>query len=434
MSDGRVLNIDTPRKFVPLLAPGKRYRAAHGGRGSGKSHFFGEMLIERAEMESGLNAVCIREVQRTIAQSSKKLIEDKIAHHRLGHRFKIFKDAIETPGDGVIIFRGMSGTTAESIKSLEGFKIAWADEAQALSARSLSLLRPTIRMLGSEIWASWNPTRKKDAIDDFFRGKNGPPADSVIVEANWRDNPYWTPALEAERQTELRLYPERYSHTFEGGYAGAFEGAYFAGLLNEAKLQGRIGKVPRDDMLPLRGFIDIGGAGAKADAFVIWVVQWVGQEIRILDHYEAQGQVLAAHVNWVRKQGYENALFYLPHDGSHTDKIVGKTYRQHWEEAGLTVEQVVPNQGPGAASIRIENVRRHKNRYWFNDTTTEGGRLALGFYHEKRDDERGIGMGPMHDWSSHSADGFGLMASCYEEPHVNGSFNRKIEYLDQGYA
>jgi phage terminase large subunit len=150
-----ILKIPTAKIFEPLLAPG-RYKAAHGGRGSGKSHFFGEFLVETCEAERGTSAVCLREAQRTLAQSSKRLIESKIAALGLGHQFKIFNDKIETPGDGIIIFRGMQDHTADSIKSLEGFRIAWVDEAQNLSARSLALLRPTIRTAGSELWASWN--------------------------------------------------------------------------------------------------------------------------------------------------------------------------------------------------------------------------------------------------------------------------------------
>ena len=149
------LKIPTARVFEPLLKPA-RHKGVFGGRGSGKSHFFGELLVETCQAERGTSAVCIREAQRTLAQSSKRLIESKITALGLGHRFKLFSDKIETPGDGLIIFRGMQDHTADSIKSLEGFRIAWVDEAQNLSARSLSLLRPTIRAEGSELWASWN--------------------------------------------------------------------------------------------------------------------------------------------------------------------------------------------------------------------------------------------------------------------------------------
>jgi hypothetical protein len=150
------LKIPTAKAFEPLLKPA-RYKGVYGGRGSGKSHFFGELLVETCQAERGTLAVCIREAQRTLAQSSKRLIEGKIAALGLDQGFRIFTDKIETPGDGVIIFRGMQDHTAESIKSLEGFRIAWVDEAQSLSARSLALLRPTIRTKNSELWASWKP-------------------------------------------------------------------------------------------------------------------------------------------------------------------------------------------------------------------------------------------------------------------------------------
>ena len=149
-----ILKIPTAKIFEPLLAPA-RYKGLYGGRGSGKSHFFGELLVETCQAERGTLAVCIREAQRTLAQSSKRLIEGKISTLGLGHGFKVFSDKIETPGDGIIIFRGMQDHTSESIKSLEGFRIAWIDEAQTLSGRSLSLLRPTIRAARSELWASW---------------------------------------------------------------------------------------------------------------------------------------------------------------------------------------------------------------------------------------------------------------------------------------
>jgi phage terminase large subunit len=428
-----ILKIETARAFQPLLHPA-RYKGAYGGRGSGKSHFFGELLVEECQATKGTLAVCIREVQKTLAQSSKRLIESKIAALGVGSNFRVFNDKIETPGDGLIIFQGMQDHSAESIKSLEGFHRAWVEEAQTLSARSLSLLRPTIRADGSEIWASWNPTRKSDAIDDFFRGPQGLPKGAVLVKANWRDNPWWNDILEGERQLELERYPERYDHTYEGDYARAFEGAYFAALLADAKRKGRIGIVSADPLLPIRAFHDIGGSGANADAYVIWIVQWVNQEIRVLDYYESVGQVLAYHVNWMRDRGYEKAINYLPHDGVNENNIVGHRYVDHWEQAGFKVEPPVKNQGKGAASMRIEAVRRLGPKMWFNDKTTEDGRQALGFYHEKKDEIRNVGLGPDHDWSSHAADAFGLMAICYEEPGRQANFNRPIQYANMGYA
>jgi phage terminase large subunit len=175
------------------------------------------MIVEECLYQKGMLSVCIREVQKTLAQSSKRLIEKKIEKLGVGSEFRVFNDKIETPGDGIIIFQGMQDHTSESIKSLEGFKRAFIEEAQTLSARPLSLLRPTIRADDSEIWAAWNPRRKVDAIDHFLR--TDPPPGAIVVSANWRDNPWFNDVLEQERKLDLEKYPERYDHIWEGGYA-----------------------------------------------------------------------------------------------------------------------------------------------------------------------------------------------------------------------
>jgi phage terminase large subunit len=292
--------------------------------GSGKSHFFGELMVEECLMVPGTLAVCIREVQKSLMQSSKRLIESKIQQLGVGDQFKTLHDRIIAPGDGLIIFQGMQDATAESIKSLEGFRIAWVEEAQTLSQRSLSLLRPTIRTEGSQLWANWNPRRKSDAIDDFLRAKK--PDNAVVVQANWRDNPWFPDVLDEERRLDFELYPERYAHIWEGDYAKAFEGAYFAKHLEQARKDGRIGHVPIDPVLPVKAFFDIGGAGHSSDATAIWVCQFVDREIRLLDYIEGVGQPLGYYASELRRRGWKDALIHLPHDGVATNNISGKRY------------------------------------------------------------------------------------------------------------
>lgn len=394
------LRLETPRVFKPLLEA-SRYKAAYGGRGSGKSHFFAEKLIEDHLLEPGMRSVCIREVQKSLKESSKRLIEDKLQSLNLGEAdgFKVFQEVIQAPGDGLITFQGMQDHTAESIKSLEGYKRAWVEEAQGLSARSLSLLRPTIRADASELWFSWNPRKKSDPVDLLFRG-SGLPTGATVVRANWSDNPFFPAVLEAERLDCLRLTPEQYEHIWEGGYATVLEGAYFAACLADAKRENRIGKVGADPLMATRLFVDIGGTGAKADAFAMWVCQFVGREIRVLNYYEAIGQPIGAHLAWLREQnlGPGKAQFWLPHDGDSNDKVIDVSYASALRAAGYTVE-VVPNQGKGAAKARIEAVRRRFPLIHFNEATTTPGREALGWYHEKKDDARNVGLGPEHDWA-----------------------------------
>jgi phage terminase large subunit len=423
------LTIETAKVFAPLLQP-SRYKGARGGRGSGKSHFFAEMVVDDHLRIPGCRTVCIREVQKSLKESAKRLIEDKIQALGVGKYFDIQNDKIISPGNGVILFNGMQDHTAESIKSLEGFDRAWIEEAQTLSERSLAMLRPTIRKEGSEIWASWNPRRKADAIDAFLIGKK--PEGSVVVTANWRDNPWFPHVLEEERKLDLSLYPDRYDHIWEGDYAKAFEGAYFAQGLALARSEGRICRVSADPLLPLRAFWDLGGSGAQADAMAIWIVQWVGQEIRVLDYIEGVGQVLAYYVAELRSRKYDKVICHLPHDGVNENNITGKRYEEHLRDAGFDVEPPLKNQGRGAAMMRVEAVRRIFPKVWFNEAATEAGRDALGYYHERKDENRNVGLGPEHDWSSHCADAFGLMAVCYEEPSRGKAFSRKIEYPQLG--
>ena len=419
---GKVLRIETARVFQPLLEPA-RYKGAHGGRGSGKSHFFADLMVEDSLREpgqsgEGLRSVCIREVQKDLTQSAKLLIEDKLREHSLGEPdgFKVFHDVIQTPKDGLIIFKGMQDYTADSIKSLERFKRAWWEEAQTASPTSLALLRPTIREDGSELWFSWNPRRKVDPVDVMFRGETKPTG-SLVVQANWKDNPWFPKVLEQERLDCLRDHPGQYDHIWEGGYVTVADGAYFAKELALAKSEGRIGRVAADPLMTIRLFADIGGTGARADAFAMWAAQFIGREIRVLNYYEAVGQPLGTHLDWMRSQGYkpERAQIWLPHDGASKDKVYDVSYESALVAAGYSVT-VIENQGAGAAKMRIEAARRLFPSIWFNEATTAGGRDALGWYHEKKDDARGIGLGPEHDWSSHGSDGFGLMCVAYETP------------------
>lgn len=436
-SSAKTLRLETPECFAPLLER-SRYKGAWGGRGSGKSHFFAERLIEDALAHpgenggEGLRAVCIREVQKDLAESAKLLIESKLQRYGLTEAdgFRPYREAIALPGDGLCIFRGMQDYTAESIKSLEGFSRAWWEEAQSATLHSLNLLRPTIRAPGSEIWFSWNPRRKTDPVDVMLRGREKPTG-AVVVKSSWRDNPWFTAELEQERLDCLRMQPEQYDHIWEGGYATVLEGAYFAQHLALARQEGRIGRVAPDPLMQMRLFCDIGGTGARADAFAIWVAQFVGREIRVLDYYEAVGQPLATHLQWMRERGYDQkrAQIWLPHDGDTQDKVIDVSYAGALKQAGYRVT-VIPNQGKGAAKQRIEAVRRLFPSIWFNEPTCSAGIDALGWYHEKRDQARNIGLGPDHDWSSHGADAFGLLAIAYDPPNAHKL--KPIQYENAG--
>ncbi len=212
------LDLPTPRWGLPFLEP-KRYKGLKGGRASGKSHFFGEMVVEALILNPHLNIVCLREVQRSLKFSAKKLIEDKIRTFGAGGLFLVLDTEIRRRGDtgattGRIIFQGMQDHTADSIKSLEGFNIAWFEEASRMSRRSLELLRPTIREEGSEIWFSWNPDQETDPVEQFLLDPNR--ENAIVHHVNYTENIFCPEVMREEAEDWRRNDPDTFGHVWLG--------------------------------------------------------------------------------------------------------------------------------------------------------------------------------------------------------------------------
>ena len=412
--------VSLPPKLLPVFSGEADVRGAYGGRGSGKTRNFAKMTAVRAYMwdqahREGL-ILCGRQFMNSLEDSSLEEIKAAIRSEPwLVPHFEIGEKYVRTASGRIsYTFSGLD-RNIDSIKSKSRILLCWVDEAEPVTEGAWAKLIPTLREEDSELWVTWNPERKTSATHKRFRESTDPRY--KVVEMNWRDNPRFPAILDRQRLRDLVERPDQYPHVWEGGFRSSVDGAYFAAALAQARGEGRIGRVPADPLMSLRAFIDIGGTGARADAFVIWIMQFIGREIRVLDHYEAQGQPASAHLTWLRSRGYVPGRcgIWLPHDGKTQDRVNDASYEGFFSEAGYDVT-VVPNQGRGAAAARIEAVRRMMPAIWFNEETTEAGRDALGWYHEKRDDERGIGLGPEHDWASHSADAFGLGCIVYEAP------------------
>lgn len=403
-----VLAIETAPVFAPLLEP-SRYKAAHGGRGSGKSHFFAEMLVEQAILKPGYRAACIREVQRTLAQSVKKLIEDKIETHNLGGYFEVQESQIKTPGGGVIIFQGMQNHTADSVKSFEGFDVAYVEEAQSLSQRSLDLLRPTIRKEGSELWFAWNPRHDTDAVDLFFRGGRTH-HDAVIIQANWQDNPWFPDVLRQEMLDDYRSDPEKAAHVWGGGYEVYSAGSYYGKFIAAAEREGRVGAYPYDPALPVKTSWDIG----VDDYTAIWFFQenWSAGKprVRVIDYYETSGDgadIIVADA--LRPKPYKYGAHHLPHDVEVREWGAGaRTRRSTLQGLGVSPILVGVAQAP---EERINASRALLPICEFDNNE----RVALGLkrlrrYGRKFNENMGVFQGPLHDENSHGADAFGEYA------------------------
>ena len=214
---GKVLQLKTPEWSLPLLEA-SRYKGAWGGRGSGKSHMFAELMLEAHIINQAQSSVCVREIQKSLNQSVKRLLEMKIQEMNAGAYFEVQDAVIKSKkADGRIIFQGMQNHTADSIKSLEGYDRAWVEEAQSLSQTSLDLLRPTIRKPGSELWFTWNPRQASDPVDLLLRGPT-PPKDATVIRVNYADNPWFPSVLKDEMEYDKRRDPDKYQHVWRGEY------------------------------------------------------------------------------------------------------------------------------------------------------------------------------------------------------------------------
>lgn len=422
-----VLSVEVPEALEPLLKPA-RYKAAFGGRGGAKSHFFAEQLILRCFARK-TRAACIREVQATIKDSVRQLLIDKIQKLGLGKFFDVLDGEIRGRNGSLIIFKGMQTYNAENIKSLEDFDIAWVEEAQTFSEKSLRLLRPTIRKEGSEIWFSWNPRHDTDAVDKFFRGDT-PPRNAIICPVNWYDNPWFGGVLTEEKDQDYTNDPEMAEHVWGGGYELITEGAYFAKHIAAAEKDGRVGYFPHDPTLPVFTSWDLG----VDDYTAIWFFQVVataeGLRVRIIDYYEASGlgaddilrealpeytkdlqDRVSALIELGREQPFKYGRHFFPHDIGNREWGAGaKTRIQTVNALGVPLDLIHRGiaQDP---QERINASRRLLPICEFHQSK----RVMLGIsrlrrYSRKKNEALGTYVGILHDENSHGADAFGEFA------------------------
>jgi phage terminase large subunit len=413
------LSISTPRWAAPLLTA-SRYKAVYGGRGSGKSHFFGEYVVERHIANPNESTVCVREIQKSLGQSVKRLIEQKIESMNAGFYFDVQDAKIKSKfGDGIIIFQGMQNHTADSIKSLEGFDRAWVEEAQTFSAYSLELLRPTLRKENSEILFSWNPRYKTDPVDQLFR-KN-PPPESIVVQANWYDNPWFPQVLRKEMEFDFSNDPDRAEHIWNGAY-GSSQGAILARFVNQAQRQGRINNDVVYDEYAHE--IEISADLGFRDTASFWYWQRVPGGFNLLQ-YDADTGLDADE--WIPRIK-ENLLklgklgkIWLPHDArAKTFQSRHTTMERFIEYFGVNKVDIVPMS---KKQDQINAARLVIQRCSFNESLCEDGLEGLRAWEYVYDEVNNVfSREPNHNWASHPSDAFAYGCQVmqeYIEPATN---------------
>ena len=405
------ISLETPRAFLPLLKPA-RYKGAYGGRGGAKSHFFAEEVLLRA-IEEPIRIICIREVQNSIRDSVRQLLVDKIQALELGAHFEVHDAEIRVHNGGLINFKGMQSYNAANIKSLEGYKIAWVEEAQTLSQHSLDLLRPTLREEGSELWFSWNPRFNTDPVDAFFR--KTPPPDAVSVCVNWSDNPWFPVVLCREMQHDFETDPDKAEHIWNGAYYTG-EGTILAKWVARAEREGRIHSGVHYDPMgaPLEVTSDIG----FRDTATWWYWQRRLGGFALVDYDQDIGLDADDWIPRIQERisllGARLGKIWLPQDAK------AKTFQSKHS----AVERFLLAFGAQKISIvpavkvadRINAARFVMPRCEFNKTRCEEGLNGLrAWSFEYNEETQILSREPRHDWASHPGDGFSYGAVVMQE-------------------
>lgn len=206
------MRLEVAEAMLPFAHQAKRHKIARGGRGSGKSWSVARILAALAASKP-MRVLCVREVQKSIKESSHRLLADTIAGMGLGGFYDVQQTTIKGLNGSEFAFAGLQDHTADSLKSYEGFDICWIEEAHTVSERSAQILIPTIRKPGSELWWTYNPENEDDFVHQLAEN---PDEHTLVVTINHRDNPWFPPELELERQKLQAINPDLYAHVWEG--------------------------------------------------------------------------------------------------------------------------------------------------------------------------------------------------------------------------
>ena len=396
--------IEIPEKLVPFMAQRARYKVAHGGRGGGKSWAFGRCLLAEGAT-SKQRILCTREIQKSIKDSVHKLLSDQIEAMGLSHHYEILDNEIRGKNGTEIIFAGLQQHTAASIKSYEGVTRCWIEEAQTISKKSLDILLPTIRAEGSEIWVGMNPLLDTDP--SWQRFVENPHPDSLVVQLNWDDNPWFPGTLELERQHCLISAPADYENIWGGKCRPTVEGAIYANEMALALQEMRICPVPYDPRLKVHAIWDMGWN----DAMTIILVQKGLSELRVIGYMEESFKTLDWWASELKKLPYNWGYDWLPHDAYHGDFKTGKTAAVILKSFGRK-PKATPNI-PVESGIRA--ARMTFPRCYFDKAKTARLVECLKRYKRAIPTTTGEPGAPVHDEFSHGADAFRYLGVVAEQ-------------------
>lgn len=395
-----------PAKLKCLFVPEKsRYRILYGGRGGSKSWNIARALLLKG-CENTIRVLCAREFQTSIKDSVHKLLSDQIQLMELTAHYEVTQTTIRGINGTEFIFAGIKNNT-NNIKSIEGIDICWVEEAQSVSPNSWNVLVPTIRKADSEIWVSFNPELPTD--ETWKRFVLNPPENAVVQKINWSDNPWFPEVLDLERRTLQGRDMEAYNNVWEGIPRQTIDGAIFAKEITMAELEGRICNVPYDATKPVHAVFDLGWA----DQTAVWLLQFVGQETRLLRYFEDSQQTISYYMAKLQSFGYVYDTIWLPHDAKAKSLGTGKSIEEIVRATGMKVQ--ILDRVPVADSINA--ARTIFSKCYFDRQNTEEGLQCLRHYRYDVDPEtKMFSAKPLHDEYSHGADAFRYIGLMINEP------------------
>ena len=399
------LVVDLPRKARDTLFPTdwKRFKVLYGGRDGAKSWSMARAALARGRAKPE-RILCVREVQKSIADSVHQLLKDQIAALDLEDFYAVKRDYIEGSNGTLFAFRGLSNETALSLKSFERPTICWVEEGQAITKRSWTILEPTIRAEGSEIWLGFNPELADDFVyrqfvEDYKNELTVPP-ESIVTKIGWEDNPWRSKVLDKRREQMRIEQPEEYLHVYGGACRPAVEGAIYYNEVTKLKSSGRLCNVPYDPMLKVHVIADLG----FNDFMSLILVQRLASEIRIIRYIEDRMRYIPSYHQELTDLKLNYGTLYLPHDGK-AKHVTGASAQEQFAALGWNVEIV--------ADIGIEQgIRKTREvfpRLYLDKTHASELLNRLGRY-RRRVNAEGQASTPMHDDESHGADGTRYLA------------------------
>lgn len=403
-----MIEAEFPEKLAFLFEP-HRYKVAYGGRGGAKSWNFARALlligagkIPGFHIQPPIRVLCARELQKSISESVLQLLKDQISVLGLDDFYEVTKTYIKGLNGTEFHFEGIR-SNVKKIKSYEGVDICWVEEADAVRKSSWSVLIPTVRKPGSEIWISFNPDLETDETFQRFipeknRPKQLPPNDCHVVKLTYRDNPWFPKELEMERQTLKSMDEDEYLNVWEGECRKQLAGAVYAKELRLARLEGRILHVPYQSVKPVETFWDLG----RADGTAIWFAQKIGFEFHIIDYYENQGEHLEHYLKVLAGKKYLYGTLWLPHDAKAKTLGTKRTVQEQCRDVYTT--RLVPNL---SIADGISAARSIFGQCYFDEERCADGLQALEHYrYEVDQDTKLFSDNPLHDWASQGADAF----------------------------